>query len=226
MRSAVQLLISSTLIVVLAGGCSPATKVGTERGKTSSGVEKRNQPMSGDDQADDLVRDFPIDEVPDTWSGLAGGPAARLGALRETLLRYDGTFIKGWSLVLQDEDAPAGELHGALVELMSAITGPAGLWRETIPNKWLGCGSNPDLPPCEAFREAATHFAKWDRFQKKLDHAPANPTRFLSKSHGKIQAYVETYVPGGRSFSKARETPFFQEHLEEALGAAVDLDSL
>ncbi len=179
-------------------------------------------------RADTLADEWPIEDGPDpAWSGATSGSAqARLTAIRETLLRTDGTFIKGWKSVLADENAPPAELHGALMELMAAVTGPSGLWRDTIPRRWLGCASNPHLPPCAAFSKASAHFDRWDTFQRKLDRAPANPTRFLVKSHKKIMAYVTTYVPEERSFSSARQTPFFQDHLEEALGQDLDLDAL
>jgi len=168
--------------------------------------------------ADGLYAAWPNEAAPEIATGFGRATAeSKLTEIRELLMRSDPKFIKGWRAVLADPGAPATELHGALVELMAAITGPAGLWRKTIPQQWLGCRSNPESKPCRAFAGADTHFAKWDRFQRKLDRAPSNPKRFLVKSHGHIMAYTQTYVPDDRSFSAARRTPFFREHLEEAL---------
>ena len=173
-----------------------------------------------EDQADSMADEWPIDDLPAdglALGGFAGGSAAKLTDLRETLLRYDGIFLRGWRQVLEDDEAPASEVHGALMELMTSVTGPTGLWRETIPNQWLGCKNEPDSDACTAFTKAATHFNKWDKFAKKLDHAPSNPKRFLVKSHGKIQAYIQTYVPADKNMTGVKETPFFQDHLAATL---------
>ena len=170
--------------------------------------------------ADVMADQWPIEELPSdglALGGFATGSAAKLTDLREMLLRYDGTFLEGWRTVLEDEKAPAAELHGALMELMTSVTGPGGLWRETIPNRWLGCKSDPSTEACKAFTQAATHFKKWDAFAEKLERAPANPKRFLVKSHGKILAYVQTYVPMVKSISGVKATPFFQDHLAATL---------
>lgn len=162
----------------------------------------------------ELADEWPI-EGPTGGSEFSRGGANKIDEIRQELNKYEGVFLKGWTDVLSADGAPAEEVQAALIELMNAVTGPAGLWTK-LPNQWFGCADNQESPPCQAFDKVKPHFGKWAKFQAKLDSA-AKSKRFLAKSHGKIMKYFKTYVPADRNLSAVQETAFFKEHIATSL---------
>ena len=183
-----------------------AKKVDWETPKEKGAAEK---PADGD-----LADEWPID-APSGGTEFAKAGGKKVDDIRQAILKFEGVHLNGWADVLGSTDAPAEEVQAALTELMSAVTGPGGLWTR-IPNQWFGCGANADSAPCAAFAKARPHLAKWEKFQVKLDAAPKS-ARFLKKSHGKIMKYIKLYVPSGKSLSAVQQTGFFKDNIAAAL---------
>jgi hypothetical protein len=162
----------------------------------------------------DLASEWPI-AGPVGAEEFARGGAGKVAEIRQALTQYEGVFLTGWSDVLSDAKAPADEVQAALTELMSAVTGPAGLWTQ-LPQKWFGCADNVESGPCQAFAKTVPHFEKWAAFQMKLEAAPKS-ARFLARSHSKIMKYFKAYVPQGKSLSSIQETAFFRENIAASL---------
>ncbi len=111
------------------------------------------------------------------------------------------------------------ELVNAFNELAYNITGPGGLWRKTVPDKYFGCVSNEHMPICKKFKQVNETFTKWDKLQEQMldigDNRAAK--KFLKQHQKEIEDYLRLYVPTDESFSAVQATPFFSENLAASM---------
>lgn len=137
--------------------------------------------------------------------------------LWERLSVFERSHLKAWKGTF-DETPEAMEVLDAFNELGFAVTGPAGFWRQTVPNNWLGCQQAGDSAPCKQLAKGSAEFASWDAMQEKIGTLePREAKRYLARNHKKLAAYLDRYVPESPSASGMESTAFFQEHLQDAL---------
>jgi len=153
-------------------------------------------------------------------TGQASGAAPAVAkALWSTLEQHQGNYLPAWSDQIQEKPADPMEALTAFNELAYSVTGPGGLWRKTVPDKYFGCGENEDLPICAGFRKVQPELAKWDKFQDAINDIGDDRAAwaFLKKHSTEIDEYVRTFVPADESFTAVQATPFFEKHLAAAL---------
>jgi hypothetical protein len=86
-----------------------------------------------------------------------------------------------------------------------------------LPNRWLGCKSDPEQPACKRLKELDGELSKWDKLQKRIDKlSPGKAKRFLSKNKKRLCGYIATYVPETPSDAAMRKTGFFKKKLATA----------
>jgi hypothetical protein len=146
----------------------------------------------------------------------SGAKVPPLTELRQKLASYEGEHLNGWRDTLMADDVPAGEVHAALVEVMNSVTGPGGLWSK-VPNQWFGCAADAETEVCQAFASLRKQLEPWEKFQAKVENAPADPARFLKRNHKKIMKYLAIYVPTARNFDAVKATPLFSKHVAPVL---------
>lgn len=129
------------------------------------------------------------------------------------------SYLRAWSDELADPPEDPMQLVDAFNELAFAVTGPAGLWRKTVPNNFFGCPADPDSPPCRSLKNAATDFKRWDRLQAKLGEveSPSQARRALKKHGKEMEEYLRTMVPRSEGLEALQGTPFFAKTLAPVL---------
>lgn len=128
-------------------------------------------------------------------------------------------YLKEWSDTLADPPDDPVQLTEAFNELAFAVTGPAGLWRKTVPNEYFGCKADPATPVCQRLAEVARHLERWDRLQERLARvgSPAEARRLLKEQGPAMEEYLRTLVPAGRGLEALQQTPYFAANVASAL---------
>ncbi|MFT7623667.1 MAG: hypothetical protein ACI9WU_002850 [Myxococcota bacterium] len=131
------------------------------------------------------------------------------------MAQYEGSYLRTWASALSQEPASPMEVVDAFNELAFAVTGPKGFWRDTLPNKWLGCQTNGDTEPCQRLATQASELARWDEIQAQMTKLPEKKARrFLGRNEARLMAYFDNYVPLQPSASAMKETGFYKAHLD------------
>jgi hypothetical protein len=140
-------------------------------------------------------------------------------ALWEDLSRFEGAYLSAYAEQFEARPDEPTEVLFAFNELAYKVTGPGGLWRKTVPDKYFGCVQNEDMPICLKFKQTERTFSKWDKIQEQInDLADDKAARKFVKEHGKeLQEYIRQYVPTDESFSAVQATPFFSDNLASAM---------
>jgi hypothetical protein len=153
-------------------------------------------------------------------AGHATGAQSAKEAVWEQLGTYKNSYLKEWKDVLEDENPSAVDVVEAFNEVGFAVTGKGGLWRNKIPNQWLGCSNSPESQPCQAIAKHEDEFLEWDSFQESLtDISERKAKRFLVKNKKRMLSYLDTYVPDGKTNKEVESTPFFAEEIKPALAS-------
>ncbi len=152
-----------------------------------------------------------------------GGAVVHPNAVWQKLGEYKGTvFLKQWRENLSGDPGSATDIVDAFNELAYAVTGPAGFWRKTVPNQWLGCVENAETEPCKKVTEMQKELGQWDKIQDAISKlAPEKAAAFLSRNSSRMLAYMDTYVPTEPSMTAIKTTPFYKKHLAAALDAVL-----
>ncbi len=128
---------------------------------------------------------------------------------------YAPAYLQKWREPLSKPATSHVEVIEVLVELMVQVTGPTGFWRNTVPNQWMGCQSDPKAEGCVKLAKAKKDLDAWDRmFQQmgQLTAATAGP--WLNANHGRVLEYLDTMVPETPSSTAMMQTKFFEKHLK------------
>ena len=135
--------------------------------------------------------------------------------LWKELSRYEETFLRNYFASLDKGQKSCLELIAGFNELAYSVTGHGGLWRQTVRNKYFGCGMNEHMTVCQQLKAAEKDFAQWDALQQKSMRISTErqACRFLRKHGNKMERYIRTYVPQDESFSSVRATPYFSQNL-------------
>ena len=130
------------------------------------------------------------------------------------LNRYRRSFLVAWAEKLSRPPASAMETLDAFNELMAQVTGPAGLWRKTMPREWYGCVDAPGSTQCKLLAKANEELEVWDAYQKKLlAQKGAAAKSWLKANKPRILAYLDRYAPLTASLSAAQATGFYVDKL-------------
>lgn len=145
-------------------------------------------------------------------SGAAQDPDAT--EVWQALAAYQRSYLAAWADRLRGPAPSAMEVLDCVNELMAQVTGPAGLWRKTLPQQWFGCPAAPDSDQCKRLASADAEFQAWDRFQRQLlDQRGDAAKSWLKRNKARILGYLARYVPQTPSMSHAQGTPFYHDHL-------------
>lgn len=140
-------------------------------------------------------------------------------ALWQELSKYEGEYLGAYAEYFETTPDEPLELVNAFNELAYNITGPGGLWRKTVPDKYFGCAANDHMPICKKFKEVNQTFSKWDALQEQMLDIGDNRSakKFLKKHKKDIEDYLRLYVPEDESFSSVQATPFFTDNLSASM---------
>ena len=129
------------------------------------------------------------------------------------------TYLKAWGDELAKPPDDPMLVIDAFNEVAYAVTGPAGLWRKTVPNRYLGCQADPESPPCVTLKSADHEFTRWDALQQRLSKVEraGQARRALRAEGAAMQEYLQTMVPQGQGLAALQETPFFAKNLAPVL---------
>ena len=151
-------------------------------------------------------------------TGMAIGDGGAQKALWETLAP-NAKFLKAYGEQLaQPPDDPMLAL-AAFNEMAYAVTGPAGLWRKTLPKSYFGCASDDSQPMCDEFKRMEALLAPWDQFQARIDNVGDERAAraFLRENAKRFQEYTRTFVPRDMGLDEVQQTPFFHDHFARYL---------
>jgi len=140
-------------------------------------------------------------------------------AMWTELSKHQESFLTAYADQFQAMPDDAEEVLAAFSELSFQVTGPGGLWRKTVPNKYFGCEANEELPICGKFKAMEKTYSKWDQLQQQMMDldSPKQASAFLKDHEKEIREYLETFVPSDESFSAVQATAFFEKNLASAL---------
>ncbi len=169
---------------------------------------------------------YAVLNYPPKPAGQATGSAVKprkVDALQKTmwqeLSKYETQYLGAYAEYFESQPDEPLELVNAFNELAYSVTGPGGLWRKTVPDKYFGCAANDHMPICKKFNEMNQTFSRWDKLQQEMldigDNRQAK--KFLQKHEKELQEYLETYVPADESFSAVQATPFFSKNLASSM---------
>lgn len=149
-------------------------------------------------------------------AGLATG-STKAQTVWSQMEPYTNSYLKAYSGAFDEEPPTPMDVLEAFNELGYGVTGPGGFWRTTVPNQWMGCQVNGELPACQALSDLEPDLKKWDAFQSKIDGlSPKQASRFLAANHKKIVRYLDTYVPSAKSETGMKATKVYTEKLAKA----------
>lgn len=205
--------LTTVAILAIGGGCSKETfNAETVTWDDASAIDWHMPDVQGEPVA-----------VPSSFSkGGGGNVAASAGAELWTRLKaYDQTYLKTWRQALASDAPPSpDDIVDAFNELAFAVTGPAGFWRQQVPNRWFGCANEAGSAPCLRLGEMSKELTAWDDIQKQIGELDAGRAGyFLAHNQARIVKYLETYVPATPSFAGMKETPFYKTRLAATLDA-------
>jgi hypothetical protein len=130
---------------------------------------------------------------------------------------YTNSYLKAYSGAFDEQPPTPMDVLEAFNELGYSVTGPGGFWRTTVPNQWMGCQINGELPACKALSALEPDLKKWDTFQSKIDGlSPKQASRFLAANHKKMVRYLDTYVPSAKSETGMKATSVYTKKLAQA----------
>jgi hypothetical protein len=153
-------------------------------------------------------------------AGHATGASSAKGELWDQLAVYEDSYLREWSDVFAEGTPPAVDVLSAFNEVGFAVTGEGGLWRNKIPNQWLGCKEDAATAPCKALSAHEDVFVEWDQFQTEIGELNERKARrFIAKNKTRMLEYLDTYVPKGKTNSEIEGTRFFSDSLKPALNA-------
>ena len=136
------------------------------------------------------------------------------------LSQFEDVYLKEWGETFAEGKPSAIDVLEAFNEIGFAVTGQGGLWRNKVPNQWLGCKSDSESAPCKAILSHEKAFEEWDEFQNDISTLNERKARrFLARNKGKILDYLATYVPRGKTNEEIESTPFFSDSVKPALDA-------
>jgi len=149
-------------------------------------------------------------------AGLATG-TTKAQSLWSHLEPYTDSYLKAYSGAFDEQAPQPMDVLEAFNELAYSVTGPGGFWRTTVPNQWMGCQVNAELPACAALTGLEPDLKQWDSFQSKIDGlSPSKASRFLATNQKKIVRYLKTYVPAVKSESGMKSTGIYSAKLSKA----------
>ena len=132
----------------------------------------------------------------------------------------EDSYLKEWGDAFDDGKPSAIDVLEAFNEVGFAVTGEGGLWRNKVPNQWLGCKGDAETAPCKAISSHEETFAEWDEFQESISTLNERKARrFLAKNKRKILGYLANYVPVGKTNREIESTPFFSNAIKPTLDA-------
>jgi hypothetical protein len=136
-----------------------------------------------------------------------------VAAWQPRLAPLQDSWLRTWKGPLQAPGADAMTVVEALTDLAVQVTGPTGLWRQTLPTNWLGCPNQPDLPACKQIRAASGQFADLDALQSELARVrPGDAADFLSSRQAYLLQWMADWVPAEGSLSGLSATPAGKKH--------------
>jgi hypothetical protein len=132
---------------------------------------------------------------------------------------YEKSFLSAYSEQLTEQPDDPMELVAAFNELAYGVTGPGGLWRKTVPEKFFGCAADQEAPACQSLKEAEAQFQRWDKLQQAANEIdlPKDALKFLKANRAEIDEYLKTMVPVNDSMSSIEATPFFAANIAPSL---------
>lgn len=139
--------------------------------------------------------------------------------LWEDLSRYESNYLASYAEAFREKPDDPMELLTAFNELAYSVTGPGGLWRKKVPQKYFGCQMNEQLEICQRFLQVESEFRQWDKLQAEISNLETRhqALRFLGEHRQDLKAYMGRYVPESEADSSVQATPFFQDKLAGAL---------
>jgi len=128
---------------------------------------------------------------------------------------YEGAYLSAHASQLQAMPDDPQALLASFDKLMFAITGPSGIWRSHVPNKYFGCSANHDLPICQQFAKLELAFLPWETLHVRIGsiNSPQEAEAFLTQYSQKLKQYLEYYVPKDKSLEAVQATPFFKDRM-------------
>ena len=130
---------------------------------------------------------------------------------------YTNSYLKAYDGAFDEQPPTPIDVLEAFNELGYSVTGPGGFWRTTVPNQWMGCQVNGELPACHALKSLEPELKKWDAFQEKINGlSPKQASRFLAANHKKMVRYLKTYVPSAKSETGMKATALYTKKLASA----------
>ena len=130
---------------------------------------------------------------------------------------YTNSYLKAYDGAFDEQPPTPIDVLEAFNELGYSVTGPGGFWRTTVPNQWMGCQVNGELPACHALKSLDPELKKWDAFQEKINGlSPKQASRFLAANHKKMVRYLKTYVPSAKSETGMKATALYTKKLASA----------
>jgi len=140
-------------------------------------------------------------------------------AMWEELAKYESSYLGSYAEYFQNKPDEPMELLNAFNELAYSVTGPGGLWRKKVPDKYFGCSANDDLPICGKFKQVERTFSQWDKLQQEMMDIDNNKQaqKFLTDHAKEMEEYIRTFVPSDESFSAIQSTKFFADNLASSM---------
>lgn len=154
-------------------------------------------------------------------AGLATG-STKAQVLWSHLEPYTDSYLKAYAGAFDDQPPTPIDVLEAFNELGYTVTGPGGFWRATVPNQWMGCKVNVELPACKALAKLEPELKKWDAFQAKIDGlSPKKASRFLAANQKKMVRYLDTWVPRAKSETGMKATKIYAQKLSSSFDAGM-----
>ena len=161
---------------------------------------------------------FVVVQSPADPAGQATGSDQKAQAVWQKMASYEKTHLRAWKGAFAQPAPSPTDVLEAFNEVGYAITAPGGFWRKTVPDRWLGCQVNAELPPCERIKGMESEFKRLDAMQERIANlSESGARRYLARNHKKMIAYLDTYVPERLSASAMKQTGLYATKLKDVM---------
>lgn len=146
--------------------------------------------------------------------GIEGDPGValwtRLTKLRAWLPTFDEAF--------KDSAPEPRTVLAAFATVAEKVAGPAGFWRDTVPNELLECHKEPEQGVCRRLSESLPELSDGEALARsigRLDESRAGV--FLERNAEAMSAWLASFAPSEPTEAAMKTTAFWEQKLAPAV---------
>jgi len=130
--------------------------------------------------------------------------------------------LKSWLPTFEEAftnpEPEAKTVLAAFAALAEKVGGPAGFWRDTVPNELLACHKDPDQAVCRRLNESLPELTDGESLARSIGRLDETRAQlFLSRNADAMLQWVQMFAPSEPTAAAMRLTSFWEQKLAPAV---------